>query len=54
MRYAEMAAEILAEQYPEWSVLNGAVLICPHGHRVEYDGKCFEGCTSPFILMGIA
>lgn len=23
------------------------LLICPHGHKIEMDGNCPEGCTSP-------
>lgn len=54
VRYEEMAREILEnEGYEGWEVLNDAVLICPHGHQIEYDGECFEGCTSPFRKMGL-
>lgn len=24
-----------------------ACLICPHGHTIEMDGQCPEGCVSP-------
>jgi hypothetical protein len=28
-------------------------LICPHGHMIEQDGACFEGCVSPLRTMGL-
>ena len=30
-----------------------SILICPHGHRVEQDGECPEGCRSPLLEMGL-
>lgn len=27
-------------------------LICPHGHEIEQDGMCYEGCESPLLTMG--
>jgi hypothetical protein len=27
------------------------LLICPHGHTIEVDGNCPEGCVSP--LQGL-
>ena len=37
----------------EWSVAHDDVLICPHGYRVEDDGGCSEGCTSPLREAGL-
>lgn len=31
----------------------GFNLICPHGHLIEKDGECPEGCESPLIDMGL-
>lgn len=31
--------------------ING--LRCPHGHSIEYDGSCPEGCTSPLREQGV-
>ena len=46
--------EELQDLLPEgWIVENDAVLICPHGHSIEYDGRCPEGCVSPLIGMGM-
>lgn len=28
-------------------------LVCPHGHAVEPDGKCPEGCVSPLRETGL-
>lgn len=28
-------------------------LICPHGHMIEQDGRCPEGCVSPLREAGI-
>lgn len=36
-----------------WTVDYAGVLICPHGHRVEDDGECPEGCKSPMLAFGI-
>jgi len=32
---------------------DGVVLICPHGHRIETDGSCPDGCVSPLREMGL-
>ena len=49
-----MSWKILEEILPDgWIVEDDAVLICPHGHRIEYDGKCPEGCVSPLREMGM-
>lgn len=29
------------------------ILTCPHGHRVEQDGRCPEGCRSPLRDAGL-
>lgn len=28
-------------------------LTCPHGHLIELDGECPEGCRSPLLAMGL-
>lgn len=28
-------------------------LTCPHGHRIEQDGRCPKGCVSPLREMGL-
>lgn len=30
-----------------------ANLICPHGHVIEQDGRCPEGCVSPLRQLGL-
>lgn len=32
---------------------DGAVLTCPHGHSIEPDGECPDGCVSPLFEMGL-
>ena len=44
----------MEELLPEgWYVENDAVLVCPHGYMIEYDGECPEGCVSPIRVMGL-
>lgn len=28
-------------------------LVCPHGHVIEQDGRCHEGCVSPLRAAGL-
>jgi len=37
----------------DWTTDGLGTLICPHGYRVEDDGKCPEGCVSPMKEAGI-
>jgi hypothetical protein len=42
----------------EWSIhdpIMGSefLLDCPHGHTIEQDGTCHEGCVSPLRAAGI-
>lgn len=43
--------EILDDILPEGWEHDGfgfdALLVCPHGHKIEMDGVCPEGCVSP-------
>jgi len=48
-----MKREFLREHAPDWSTDGMGTLICPHGHRVEDDGTCPEGCESPMRGAGI-
>lgn len=48
--------EMFEEMLPEgWTTdgLGPEVLICPHGHRIEQDGECPEGCVSPLRAWGM-
>jgi hypothetical protein len=46
--------EELAELLPEgWELVDDAELVCPHGHPIELDGHCPEGCESPLREAGI-
>lgn len=54
----EMLAEIVA-LFPEGWEIDSEVygldfnLICPHGHMIEQDGECPDGCVSPLRAMGL-
>jgi len=52
-----MIEQVLQENgYDEWNTDGygmSSVLICPHGHRIEQDGKCPDGCISPLREMGM-
>ena len=32
---------------------NDVTLTCPHGHLIEHDGRCPDGCESPLMGMGL-
>jgi hypothetical protein len=50
----EEAQLLLADRgYTEWEVVDEATLICPHGHAIEWDGECPEGCVSPLDELGV-
>lgn len=49
---------VLHEILPEgWSPFDEddpfAGFICPHGHAIEPDGECPEGCRSPLVKLGL-
>lgn len=44
---------LVTSGYEEWTVINESVLRCPHGHRIEMDGDCPEGCKSPLKQEGL-
>lgn len=52
-------AEMLEDMLPEgWSVYDpemgsSCLLECPHGHVIEQDGHCSEGCESPMLTLGL-
>lgn len=39
--------------YTDWQLDMYGDLICPHGHSVEDDGTCHEGCVSPLRQEGM-
>lgn len=49
--------EILESILPEdWSTDGyglDSCLICPHGHTIEQDGVCPDGCVSPLRTQGM-
>ncbi len=51
-----MLEELIADLFPDWETDgfgDSSNLICPHGHTIEQDGRCPEGCVSPLIQMGM-
>jgi len=36
-----------------WTTDGLGTFICPHGHRIEDDGRCPEGCISPMLTLGV-
>lgn len=49
----EWWASILPEGWETDGYGLDACLICPHGHTIEQDGRCPEGCVSPLREMGM-
>jgi hypothetical protein len=49
--------QILEQILPEGWSTDGygldSCLICPHGHIIEMDGECPDGCISPLKELGI-
>jgi len=45
--------EILPEGWETDGYGLDSCLICPHGHTIEQDGRCPDGCVSPLITMGL-
>ena len=52
-------AEILEELLPEgWELEDpsmgaDSLLVCPHSHVIELDGRCPDGCVSPVRALGL-
>lgn len=44
---------IKSKGYSNWTVEVDGMLICPCGYRVEDDGECPEGHTSPLVKEGL-
>jgi hypothetical protein len=43
---------------PGWAIYGprkalDVLLKCPHGHIIEHDGRCLEGCVSPLLKAGL-
>ncbi len=43
---------------PGWAIYGpemapDVLLQCPHGHIIEQDGRCLEGCVSPLLKLGL-
>jgi len=53
--FVEMLEELLPEDWEIHDPQMGSscVLECPHGHVIEQDGRCPEGCVSPLISAGL-
>jgi hypothetical protein len=51
--FDDLINEILPEGWETDGMGFDSLLICPHGHTIEQDGKCPEGCVSPLREMGM-
>lgn len=51
--YDDMIQDLLPEGWETDGFGLDSNLICPHGHMIEQDGECPEGCVSPLRLMGL-
>jgi hypothetical protein len=53
--FVEMLEEILPDDWEVYDAEMGSscLLMCPHGHVIEQDGRCPEGCISPLRSLGI-
>jgi hypothetical protein len=53
MQVEAMLDELGAEEWTTDGFGMSSILICPHGHRVEQDGTCPDGCVSPLREHGL-
>lgn len=53
--FVEMIDELLPEGWEHDADIYGMdfTLVCPHGHNIEQDGKCPDGCESPLLKAGL-
>lgn len=50
----ELIEELLPEDWEyEYGFGGDGNLTCPHGHTIEQDGRCPEGCVSPLVSQGL-
>lgn len=51
--------EMVEEALPDgWDIHDrnmgmDCLLVCPHGHVIEQDGRCPSACVSPLIAAGL-
>ena len=45
--------DILPEDWTTDGYGMSSNLVCPHGHVIEQDGNCPDGCISPLKQMGM-
>jgi hypothetical protein len=51
--YDSMKREFVEKQDGDWQVGADGVIVCPCGHRIEDDGECPNGHTSPMRSAGL-
>lgn len=52
--FVDMLEEMLPDGWYVYDPQMGSscTLECPHGHVIEQDGRCPEGCSSPLLDLG--
>lgn len=46
--------ELLESQgVTDFYVIDDAVIECPCGYNIEWDGRCPDGCVSPMLTLGL-
>jgi len=51
--FGETKREFVESQDGDWMVGADGVIVCPCGHRIEDDGECPNGHTSPMRSAGL-
>lgn len=49
----EFFEELLPEGWETDGMGIDSMLVCPHGHTIEQDGRCPDGCVSPLREQGL-
>lgn len=39
--------------FGEWTIESEYSICCPHGHVIEWDGECPDGCVSALRQIGL-
>jgi hypothetical protein len=53
MSLTDMKRDVVESADGDWMVGADGVIVCPCGHRIEDDGNCPDGHTSPLRSKGL-